>query len=237
MAFPTPSLKPPELLLDPAVITPAPQSEPAVKETAVGVKTPIIVDARRLPTAHEFSKLPSKERVEVVEKIARGFGEKYGVDPLLSMAVVSAESSFNTHAVSRDGHASKGLMQLLDTTGAELHQVAGLRDPYTPFEPAQNMELGVKHLRKLHDFFSSSTELTSNLATVPAANSASLEKLAVAAFNAGEGRVASAQDRAQRAGKDPADYAQVAPYLPDSTQEYVERVMLRKEQYENRFVG
>jgi soluble lytic murein transglycosylase-like protein len=99
------------------------------------------------------------------------------------------------------------------------------------------MELGVKHLRKLHDFFSSSTELTSNLATVPAANSASLEKLAVAAFNAGEGRVASAQDRAQRAGKDPADYAQVAPYLPDSTQEYVERVMLRKEQYENRFVG
>jgi soluble lytic murein transglycosylase-like protein len=72
---------------------------------------------------------------------------------------------------------------------------------------------------------------------VSAANSSSLEKLAVAAFNAGQGRVASAQQRAQRDGKNPADFAQVEAYLPQSTQEYVQRVMSKRDEFEARFSG
>ncbi|MEZ4754140.1 MAG: hypothetical protein R3A13_07505 [Bdellovibrionota bacterium] len=52
-----------------------------------------------------------------------------------------------------------------------------------------------------------------------------MEKLAVAAFNVLERVEWLAQDRAERAGMDPADYASVSAYLPESTQEYVEKVI------------
>jgi soluble lytic murein transglycosylase-like protein len=90
------------------------------------------------------------------------------------------------------------------------------------------MELGTSYLRYLHDIFQTPTDLPNDHRTRSAADKASLEKLAVAAFNAGEGRVASAQHRAERAGKDPSHYDEVAPYLPESTRNYVSRVISGK---------
>ena len=48
---------------------------------------------------------------------------------------------------------------------------------------------------------------------------------AIAAFNAGEGRVARAQARAAAAGRDPTSFGDVRPYLPHITQAYVHRVV------------
>jgi len=200
-----------------------------VKGPDGGVKTPTVVRVERVG-GDELAALPIQQRMEQVKGLVSSYGRQHGVDPLLGMAVVSAESSFNPLAVSRDGHESKGLFQLLDSTGNDLKARASLSDSYDPFNPEQNVDLGVYYLRYLHDLFHSPTELTNNLSTIAAADSSSLEKLAVAAFNAGEGRVASAQSRAQSAGKDPSQYDQVADYLPGSTREYVNRVMLFKEQ-------
>ena len=147
------------------------------------------------------------------------------------MAVVARESSFNPKAVSSDGHASKGLFQLLDRTGRDLLNRLGLESEYKPFDPEQNVYLGVGYLRHLHDIFSKETELPNRTTTVVAANTSSLEKLAVAAFNAGEGRVASAQQRALQAGKDPSQYDHIEDYLPESTQQYVSRVLEAKAQF------
>ena len=47
---------------------------------------------------------------------------------------------------------------------------------------------------------------------------------AVAAFNAGEGRVAQAQAKAAARGGDPTRFADVRPFLPPITQGYVARV-------------
>lgn len=155
--------------------------------------------------------------------------QKVGLDPALAMSVVKAESGFNVRAVSSDGHYSKGLFQLLDTTGKDLLSRAdnGARE-YDPFNPDLNMELGTSYLRYLHDIFRAPTQLPNARMTVSAADDTSLEKLAVAAFNAGEGRVASAQYRTEQAGKDPAHYDNVEPFLPRSTREYVARVVRGK---------
>lgn len=208
-----------------------------VKEAGLGVKTPNILELKRIPSAREYAALPRKEQLAVVEKLVQAAGEKAGIDPLLGMAVASAESAFNTHAVSGDGYASKGLFQLLDSTGKHLIERSELDEEYTPFEPGQNVALGVNYLRHLHDVFSAPTTLGQDLKSSPAANSTSLEKLAVAAFNAGEGRVAFAQQQAEKAGKSAGDYSAVAPYLPESTQEYVERVIQNKARLQSRFVG
>ena len=205
------------------------EDEP-VKSEHTGVKTPSIVSVRRV--SDPFAGMHRSARMQAVDELVREAGKKHGVDPVLSMAVVSSESDFNATAVSRDGFASKGLFQLLDSTGHGLHAREGHTTPYNPFNPALNVDLGVSYLRKLHDIFSYGATLPNNYRAVPAANSSSLEKLAVAAFNAGEGRVAWAQSRAQRAGFNPAYYEQIKAYLPESTKEYVERVMDRKAGFE-----
>jgi len=200
-------------------------NEKLVNETPPTVKTPSFVGARRVRSGQYISsQMPHAERVSMLSPLISETGKRYGIDPALGLAVVSAESSFDVNAVSRDGHASKGLFQLLDSTGMERMKILGLDREYDPFDPELNVELGVNYLHYLQNIFSKETALNNNHSTVPAANSASLEKLAVAAFNAGEGRVASAQARSARAGLDPSVYANVERYLPESTRTYVNRV-------------
>ncbi len=214
------------------------QATSVVNEPAVSVKTPTILSARRLPAEDPFSGLNKKERISKVRELAENAGLKHGVDPALSLAVVENESSFNARAISSDGYYSKGLMQLLDTTGKEQLARNGVQGKsYKPFDPGTNVELGVSYLRYLHDVFSQGKALPNNLTATAAANSSSLEKLAVAAYNAGEGRVASAQERAAREGKNPSLYEDIEMYLPESTREYVKRVMADKASYEGEPIG
>lgn len=85
--------------------------------------------------------------------------ERYGVPETLIRAVIRVESGFNPRAVSRRG--ARGLMQLMPETAAFL----GVRDA---FDPRENIEAGVRHLRGLMERFEHD---------VP---------LALAAYNAGE---------------------------------------------------
>lgn len=215
----------------PQFMTPAtPRGGGVVDElvSSESVKTPTLLEVKRVQvekTEVTHGPVPNVVSQEVRARL-RAMSEKIGLDPALSMSVVKAESSFNSKAVSQDGHASKGLFQLLDTTGKFLLSKAGDTDrKYDPFDPDLNMELGTSYLKYLHDIFRNSTELPNNLKTHKAVDETSLEKFAVAAFNAGEGRVASAQTRSEKAGRDPSHYDHVAPFLPRSTREYVSRVV------------
>ncbi|MXW03304.1 MAG: lytic transglycosylase domain-containing protein [Holophagales bacterium] len=66
--------------------------------------------------------------------------ERHDVDPLLVAAIVQAESSFNTEAVSPRG--ALGLMQMMPTTAEQL----GVADAY---DPSQNLDAGVSYLAYL----------------------------------------------------------------------------------------
>jgi hypothetical protein len=83
---------------------------------------------------------------------------KYSMDASLIRAVIEAESSFNSRAVSRKG--AIGLMQLMPDTARRM----GAK---RPFEPEQNIEAGTKYLKHLMQRFNGDL------------------KLALAAYNAG----------------------------------------------------
>jgi|GEM_PF-1766470 len=222
-----------------AALTPVsiPSSDTSVKaltsprtELAAPPSAPELLTAKRVRIDSyekvanaESSKKPTK--VEELTAIINKAGASHSIDPALSLAVAKAESALQVYAVSQDGHASKGLFQLLDSTGREMMQRLGRKDEYRPFDPKQNSELGVAYLNRLHNLFGKESNLGYNIRTVPARNAENLEKLAVAAFNAGEGRVAKAQARAKSLGKDPAEYSAIEPHLPPSTRVYVRRVL------------
>ncbi len=68
--------------------------------------------------------------------------ERYGVDPKLAHAVVRVESNYKPRAVSPKG--ARGLMQLMPATA----QQYGVDDS---FNPEENLEAGLRHLRGLLD--------------------------------------------------------------------------------------
>jgi soluble lytic murein transglycosylase-like protein len=108
--------------------------------------------------------------------------QQYQLEPAFIHAVITAESSYQRTAVSSAG--AKGLMQLMPVTAKRF----GVNDP---FNAQQSINAGTKYLYKLLAEFKT-------------------KKLALAAYNAGEGTV-------RRYNK------QIPPY--PETQNYVSKVM------------
>ena len=105
---------------------------------------------------------PSEDDIDTqagMDAFIKKVSAKYNVPPDVVAAVIEAESEFNPRAVSHRG--ARGLMQLMPKTAKTL----GVDDP---FDPRENIEAGVRHLRALMDRFGDNLPLV------------------LAAYNAGE---------------------------------------------------
>lgn len=100
----------------------------------------------------------------------RTFSDEMGVDRYLVASLIKAESNFKIDAISRAD--AKGIMQLTDDTAQFCAKKLGIvlkeGDIYSP---AINIRLGVYYVKRMLEIFDYD------------------ESLAVAAYNAGEGRV------------------------------------------------
>jgi hypothetical protein len=100
-----------------------------------------------------------KEIDDAINKAA----DRHAVDPNLVRALVKVESNFNPNAVSRKG--AMGLMQLMPQTARQMRLT-------NPFNPEENIDAGVRHLKDLLDSYGGDV------------------RLSLAAYNAGAGAVA-----------------------------------------------
>ena len=115
-----------------------------------------------------------------VRNLVADAAKSYDVSAALVESVIQVESNFNPHAVSPKG--AQGLMQLMPSTARRF----GVKNS---FDPKQNIEGGVRYLKFLRETFGD-------------------DRLAVAAYNAGEGAVQK--------------YGNVPPY--PETMDYVAKV-------------
>ncbi len=125
----------------------------------------------------------ARNRGAVVPGFVRQAASMYGLDPLLLHAMIEVESGYQPYALSPRG--AEGLMQLIPGTARRF----GVRNS---FNFAENLLGGTRYLRYLMDRFRD-------------------ERLALAAYNAGEAAVER--------------YGGVPPYV--ETRSYVEQVLRR----------
>ncbi|HKM31912.1 MAG: transglycosylase SLT domain-containing protein [Bacteroidales bacterium] len=134
-------------------------------------------------------------------------GSTLGWDWKLLRAVMYQESQYRMNA--KSANCAIGLMQIKESTAVDM----SIRDLY---DPENNIRGAVTYF----SFIKRNMHLT-NLSKEEEIN------FVLAAYNAGMSRIEKGREHAALDGKDPNIWAQVSPYMPRQTQEYVEMIWFR----------
>lgn len=128
--------------------------------------------------------------------VIKHYAARYGLDWRLVLATMKQESRFSPEAKSHRG--ATGLMQIMPVTSEELSRVFEVEDMS---HPSDNIRGGVYYLHRLYDLF-------------PGAQDGDRLKLALAAYNAGIGRIYDAQELAAYFHQNPLAWESIKDALP-----------------------
>jgi membrane-bound lytic murein transglycosylase F len=133
-----------------------------------------------------------KTRLSRYSPFIKAAARKHGFDWRLIAAQIYQESHLNPWAKSQAG--ARGLMQILPSTGKSL----GVRDL---FDPVENINAGVQHLKNLYDHFDTVAGTDRLL-------------ISLAAYNIGQGHIQDARELAEKKGLDPNKWESLSKTLP-----------------------
>jgi membrane-bound lytic murein transglycosylase F len=133
-----------------------------------------------------------KNKLSRYSPFIKAAAKKHGFDWRLIAAQIYQESHLNPWAKSQAG--ARGLMQILPSTAKDL----GIADL---FDPVQNINAGVQHLKDLYDHFEQ-------------AHGEDRLLISLAAYNIGQGHINDARDLAKKKGLDPDKWESLSKTLP-----------------------
>ncbi len=141
------------------------------QDNAAPTNSPDVVIIVRRPDADGGLRLPGRAQAGLpmlsptLARIVESAAQRHEIDARIVQAVIQVESAYDPQARSPKG--ALGLMQLMPATAVRL----GAAPASNLFDPALNIELGVRYLRLLGNMFNGRLDLV------------------LAAYNAGEGAV------------------------------------------------
>lgn len=147
-------------------------------------------------------------------------------------AIYAKESSFGNKLGTHGSSAAAGHFQLRPDT-AKRYGLSISKKNDQRFNIDYASSATARYLKDLNTFFGKATTLAKGLATTPVVDTAERKRFVLAAYNAGEGRIAKAQSLATMVGKDPQSWNDVEEFLEqaganesvaDDAREYVEKV-------------
>lgn len=151
------------------------------------------------------------------DAIIKQYSAFAGLDWLLVSALAYQESHY--YMGTQSGSA-QGLMQIKQSTAS----IYGVNDVY---DPELNIKAGTLHLQSLMRTYQEE-----------GLDSVNVIKFALAAYNAGEGRIDECRAHASESGYNPNDWDQVAlslssnpTFVGEQTIEYVDEILYRYRQY------
>ena len=140
-------------------------------------------------------------QVSPYDDLIRKYADELGWDWRMLAAVIYQESKFSINSVSHRG--AKGLMQVMPKTG----EYYGTDDL---INPEKNLQAGTRHLKRLQNMFAKS-----------GMNSTDMIKFTLAAYNAGEGRIADCRNFAASKGADKNSWDTVVTLIPQMREDSV----------------
>jgi soluble lytic murein transglycosylase len=134
---------------------------------------------------------------------------KNGLDPYLVASLIRQESEFNPSVISYAN--AYGLMQLLPSVGKSMSREEGMThfETFQLLDPLTNIRLGTRYLRKMLDKFGG------------------VQEYALAAYNAGDERVADWQAAGPYHGMD--EFVESIPFT--QTRDYVQGILRNEDIY------
>lgn len=171
--------------------------------TVVMVVFPFSANAETVRTCDQYSIKALNKKAEKYQGEIKRAAKKHKVDPELIKAVITAESCFRPSVYSCKD--AGGLMQLIPSTAASF-------GAFDVFDPAENIDAGARYLRYLLKRYNGSVIH------------------AIAAYNAGEGRVDKGQEEITVPFRETRRYVGqvLAAYTKFSTEAEEPRLLLAK---------
>ena len=150
-------------------------------------------------------------------------------------AVYGQESSFGTMLGTRGSSGAVGHFHLKPDT-ARRYGLGVSRQNDQRFDINYASSAAARYLKDLDTMFSKKTGLGKWLETIAVRNTSERKKFALGAYNAGEGRIATAQRLAKEAGKDPEAWGDVEAFLESAgataeTVQYVRQMPLYEAEF------
>jgi membrane-bound lytic murein transglycosylase F len=134
------------------------------------------------------------ETISPYDELLKQYASELGWDWRMLAAVVYQESKFSIN--SRSSRGARGLMQVMPST-AEYYSIDDL------LNPEKNLKAGTSHMKRLQRMFEKDNMDKSELV-----------KFTLAAYNAGEGRIADCRRFAEAKGSDSSRWDEIVSLIP-----------------------
>lgn len=179
---------------------------------------------------------------KALENASRTFDSNDSLTVNTLEAIYGRESSFGSNRRTRGISGAAGDFQLEKETARRMGLTVSPKNDQR-FDVDDASQAAGKYLKSLDNAFSKETNLGSGIKIIPVRDANDRRDFSIAAYNAGEGRIARAQQEAERDGKNPRNWDDVKRYLEaagaskekaDEILSYVDKVTGYEKEFANK---